>query len=176
MTVFKKCQLVLILMIAFAAYPYHAFSQDNVKPPKEDASRAELEKWIVHALGKHASYRTSSMSVSVERVKLTGCTIAYSVVRRSNPVNNDTVNAVLKTKGVRTEVDLDVARIESNGIEIVDHVLPEFQTVVIRESFGASVPPAAGTSRLVEIVVKHEAAAAIKTALERFRDHCAAPG
>ena len=41
-------------MIAFAACPSHAFSQDNVKPPKDDASHAELEKWIVHALGKQS--------------------------------------------------------------------------------------------------------------------------
>lgn len=173
---FKTYLLGIILMIAFAAYPPNASSQDNVKPPNEDASRAELEEWIVRALGKHASYRTRSTSVSVERVKLTGCTIVYSVVRRSNPVNNDTVNAVLKTKGVKSEVDLDAARIEPNGIEIADHVLPEFQTLVIHERFGPSVPPAAGTSRAVEIVVKYEAAAAIKTALERFRDHCAGSG
>lgn len=173
MVMFKTCQLVLFLLIAFAVWPSHAISQDVVKPPKEDGSRAELEKWIVHALGKHASYSTRSTSVSVERVKLTGCTIVYSVVRRSNPVNNDTVNAVLKTKGVKSEVDLDVARIEPNGIEIADHVLPDFQTIAVRERFGSSVPPAAGTSRLVEIVVKYEAAAAIKTALERLRDHCA---
>lgn len=176
MTMFMIGKLVLILIIAFAACPSHAVAQDNVKPPKEDASRAELEKWLVHALGKHASYRTRSVSVSVEKVKLTGCTISYSVVRRSNPENIDNVNAVVKTKLVKSEVDLDAARIEPDGIEIVDHVLPEFQTVVIRERFGPSVPPAAGTSRSVEIVVKHEAAAAIKTALERFRDHCAAPG
>lgn len=173
---FKKCQLVLILMIAFAACPSHAVAQDKVKPPNEDASRVELEKWLVHVLGKQASYRTRSMSVSVEKVKLTGCTISYSVVRRSNPVNNDTVNAVLKTKGVKSEVDLDAARIEPNGIEIVDHVLPEFQTIVIRERFGASVPPAAGSSRSVEIVVKYEAAGAIKTALERFRNYCSGGG
>lgn len=174
--IFKKYLIIFVLMIAFAAYPSPAIAQDNVKPPKEDASLAELEKWLVQALGKHASYSTRSTSVSVERVKLNGCMIVYSVVRRSNPVNNDTVNAVLKTKGVKSEVDLDAARIEPNGIEIVDHVLPEVQTLVIRERFGPSVPPAAGTSRAVEIVVKYEAAAAIKTALERFRDHCAGGG
>ena len=170
---FKACQLVLILMIAFAAFASHAVAQENLKPPKEEASRVELEKWLVQALGKYASYRTRSTSVSVERVKLTGCTIVYSVVRRSDPVSTDSVNGILKAKRVTSEVDLDVARIEPNGIEIVDHVLPEFQTVVIRERFGASVPPAAGTSREVEVVVKYEAAAAIKIVLERFRAHCA---
>lgn len=173
---FKKYQLALILMIAFAACPSHAVSQDNVKPPKEDASRAELEKWLVGALGKHTSYSTRTTAVSVERVKLTGCTIVYSIVRRSNPVSTDTVNGILKTKRVKSEVDLDAARIEPNGIEIVDHVLPEFQTVVIHERFGPSVPPAAGASRAIEIVVRYEAAAAIKTAFERFRDHCAGGG
>lgn len=172
----KRYQVVFFLIIAFAACPSHAISQDNVKPPKEGASRAEFEKWIVHALRKHASYRTRSASVSVERVKLTGCTINYTVVTRPNPVNVDTVKAVLKMKVFKSEVELDAARIEPNGIEIVDHVLPEFQTVVIQERFGASVPPAAGTRRAVEIVVKYEAAAAIKTALERFRDHCVGGG
>ena len=169
-------RVVLILIIAFAALPSHAMSQDNVKPPKEDAARAEIEKWLVQALGKHTSYSTRTTSVSVERVKITGCTIVYSVVRKSNPVSTDTVNGILKTKRVKSEVDLDAARIEPNGIEIVDHVLPEFQTVVIHERFGPSVPPAAGASREIEIVVKYEAAAAIKTALERFRGHCAGSG
>lgn len=170
----RAFQIVLLFAIAFFGATRHAYSQDGVKPPKENATRAELEKWLTHALSKYASYNTRSTSVSVAGVKMTGCKLSFSVIRRSNPVNNDTVNAVLKTKGVKHDEELDIARIEPNGVEIADYLLPEFQTITIRERYGSGNSPSPEASRTVEIVVKHDAAESIKNVLERMLHSCVA--
>jgi hypothetical protein len=170
----RTLRILYVVVIALLVSSSALFAQDGIKPPKENLSRAELEKWLVSALTKHASYRTGSTSVSASGVRLVGCTMSFSLLRKSNPRPNDTVNAVLKTKGVKHEIEFDVSQIEPNGIELADYVLPEFRIIIIREKYGRNVEASGSVSRLIEIVVRHEAADAIKNALERMHQICVA--
>ncbi|HVF31026.1 MAG TPA: hypothetical protein VNA22_08650 [Pyrinomonadaceae bacterium] len=149
----------LLIFVSGAA----AQNSSDIKPPAEDLSRTELEKWIVQALGKYGEYKSQSMNASVSSAKFTGCTLNFDIIRKSTPRHNDTVNAVYKTRGVKHPVSIDLSRVAA--ISVVDYLNPELQTVVLTMTGGP-------TTNGSEIIVRHAASNAIKTAFERMRGFC----
>jgi hypothetical protein len=159
---------IAVLILVFLAFSVRA--QESVKPPGEGATRAEIEKWISVAIDRHASYSTRTMEVTIADVKFERCTISYTEVRKSSSRNNSVaVTAVIKQKSIKLDLDVDLSKLALNGIEITDHILPEFQTLVLRERYDTG---GATTGRDVELVVKHGAADAMKIALERLKAVC----
>ena len=159
-----RTTVVSLLFLLMLGSGVCAQSPIDIKPPAENLSRPELEKWLLQTLSKYGEYTSEAMSVSVASAKFTGCTLNFEVIRKANPRQNDPLHTVYKTRRVKHPVSIDVSRVAS--ISIVDYLDPELQTIVLTV---ADSPTTNGS----EIIVRQVASSALKTAFERVRAFCA---
>ena len=151
--------------VAIASLSGIATAQKIVQPPEENASMAELQKWIIQALPKYASYKTRSASVVVSEVKVDGCTIKFVRSRKVGTTTSVTEGARRTVSSSRDDVTLDARDMRPDAISLSDHLYPELQTLGITRP--ASHPP-------VEIVLKRFAAEAVRSALAAAARRCSA--
>lgn len=153
--------------------PALIFAQGKtVKPLAENASLAETQKWLVDALAKNASYKTQVNSEAVSNAKFESCRLSYTLVRKTGAKSQDTMGVTTRTHTAKTDVSFDLSFVEAGGIQLADHIFPDFQTITIkfREGGVAASSPALNTD--VELVVKYEAGEAIKAALLHAQRLC----
>ena len=159
-----------LLLIAVAIVPVCVSAQaKNVKPLADNASLPETRKWLVDAIGKYASYKTPVTSASVSAVKFDGCKLSFTLVRKTGTSGQDVMGVTRRTHTVKQETAFDLSLIQPEGIRLTEHIFPEFQTLTVRFRSGE---PSTAADREVEIVVKHEAATYIHSALVHARLLC----
>ena len=159
-----------ILLVALTMLPTYAAAQGKtVKPLSDTASITETQKWLVDALAKYTSFKTPVNSASVSNVKFDGCTLSFAVVRKTGTSGQDVMGMTRRTHTLKQEMAFDLSFVESEGIKLTDHVLPELQILTVRFRTG---DPSAAVEREVEIVVRQEAAEQIRSALVHARRLC----
>ena len=158
-----KRSIVLILFF-LSVFSASALAQpaDEIKPPVESSSRSDLEKWLTQALGKYGRYKNRARSVSVSSAKFTGCTLSFDVLHKPNTIDTSSDRTVFSTKKVTQVVSIDISRIAPSGLAIEDFLDPDLRTLVVKLADGAKT----------EIVVRGEAAGAIRTVFERLSAAC----
>lgn len=157
--------IFLLIAIAFAIVP--VISQDRpIKPLPENASFPETQKWLVDTIGKHATFKTRVTSAVVSAPKFEGCELSYLVTRKTSGANQDVMGVTTRVHTTKQDVAFDLSHVPADGISVTDHIFPEFQTIVLRYHKDPAPP------REIEIVVKYEAAEAIKSALSQALVFC----
>lgn len=156
-----------------------AASQDrsSIKPLSQTATLAETQKWLVDAIGKYASYKTRVTAVTISDAKFDGCIFKFALTRKSGSISTATMGATRTTNAVKEEIAFDPSQIESDGIALTDHVYPELQTIEVRSRRAAGADGATTTTHgnIIELVVKREAADAIRAALYQVGRLCPSP-
>ena len=158
----KRSIFLVLLLLAVFSVGVCAQTADEIKPPSESSSRADLEKWMAQALGKYGKYRNRARSVSVSSAKFAGCTLSLDVLHKPNTIDNDSDRTVFSTKKVTQAVAIDLSRIAPGGIAIEDFLDPDLRTLVVKLADGSKT----------DIVVRGEAAVAIQNVLERLSAAC----
>lgn len=160
-----KRSIVLIVFL-LSVFSVSALAQPaaEIKPPGESSSRTDLEKWLAQALGKHGKYRNRARSVSVSSAKFVGCILSFDVLHKPNTIDTSSDRTVFSTKKVTQAVSIDMSRIAPGGVAIEDFLDPDLRTLVVKLADGAKT----------EIVVRGEAAAAMRNVLERLATACIA--
>jgi hypothetical protein len=150
-----------------------AQKRNETKPLSETASLAESQKWLTDVFPKNASYKTRATTVAVSNPKFDGCTFSFSQTRRSGSTSTDTMGATRTTHQSKDDIAIQMDKIRSDGISLEDHIYPELQTIRIWMN-GFDLTEGSNDGRVHEIVVRHDASGAIKTALMRIQRLCAA--
>lgn len=157
----KSIVLVLFFLAVLSVGPF-AQTPDEIKPPSETVSRTQLEKWLTQALVKYGKYKNLSTSVAISSAKFSECTLGFDLVRRPNAIDTRTDSAVSRTNKVTQNVSIDVSRIAADGITIEDYLDPDLRALIVSLTNGSKT----------EIIVRHDAAGAIRTAFARLRTAC----
>ena len=166
-----KAGLLPALALLIFATGAPAQKRDGIKPPPSTASLAEIQGWLVGTIGKYASYKTRVTNGKLSNVKFDGCTLGYTETRTSGSISTATMGTTRTTNAAKDETSIDLTKVKPDGISLEDHIYPELQTIKISMS-GSDLTQGSANDRLVEIVVKREAADAIKTALMQIARLC----
>jgi hypothetical protein len=142
----------------------------KVEPVKENASAEELQKWIASSITKYGSYKTRASLVAISNVRFDGCTLKYEVTRKSGTVSTAVMGATRTVNTVKEDVDVDSRLMSKDNVAIVDNVYPELRTIEI--SVRNAQTTGIGDNRIIELVVKQEAADAIRSALIQSHRLC----
>jgi hypothetical protein len=167
-------RILLFLVAVLFSLSSDAFTQKNetVKPPAENASGEELEKWLAGALAKYGSYKTRVASGEVTNVRFEGCTMNYVQARRSGSTSTATMGATRTVNTVKEDVVVNLALlIPDSSVVLADHIYPELQTLELKQGAQSS---GANDDRLISMIVKREAGDAIKATLVRAAGLCSA--
>lgn len=159
---FRLVFIFSFVLLIVSAVP----AQDSIKPLAENASIADTQKWLAEALTKHASFKARASASTVSDVKFEGCDLRFRLVRRTGGISQDAVGVTTRVNTVKTDVAFDMAQIEQDGVEITDHLLPQFQILTIRYRTDTQA------ERLQELVVREEAAEHFKSAFTHARRIC----
>jgi len=163
--------LSLTAIFIFASAAASQNKRDYVKPPLETASLAETQQWLAQTIGKYASYKTRVESVTISNPKFSNCTFTFTLTRKSTSTSTAVMGATTTTNAAKYDTSVDMAKIRPDGVSVEDHIYPELQTIRLWYS-GFDLAPGSTNGRVVEIVVKLEAAKAIKTALMQIQRQC----
>lgn len=157
---------ILLTATLFAiATATNAQKRDVIKPPPETATLVEFQKWFADSFAKYASYKTRSAAVAISSPKFDGCKFSFEQVRKFASTSTATMGATRTVNSVKDDISFDMSLFSSDGVNIVDHIYPEVQTLELKF---------ANDGRIVEIGVKSEASAAFKSALIQMRRLCTA--
>jgi len=165
-------RVFFFLIAALFVLGSHGLAQKLVAPPDENASVEEVQKWLSSALVKYGSYKTRVDAVEISNVRFEGCTIKYTLTRKSGSTSTAVMGATRTVNATKDDVSIDAAPMTDAGVKLSDHVYSELQTIEI----GARTGDVSGLSddRPIEMVVKREAAKAIRMALLQIARGCAA--
>jgi len=176
---FSLIRTVFLVAIATVMVAQGAAAQDRsgIKPLSQTATLAEAQKWLVDVVGKYASYKNRVASVTISDAKFDGCTFKFTLTRKSGSISTATMGTTRTTNAVKENLALDTSRIEPDGIAVTDHVYPELEIIEVRLGHTAGAEQAAitGPVNIFELVVKRDAADAIKTALYQVARLCQPP-
>jgi hypothetical protein len=123
-------------------------------------------------LVKYGSYKTRVDAVEISNVRFEGCTIKYTLTRKSGSTSTAVMGATRTVNATKDDVSIDAAPMTEAGVKLSDHVYSELQTIEIGAKTGDV--SGLGNDRPIEMVVKREAAKAIQTALLQIAGGCAA--
>jgi len=143
----------------------NAQKRDVIKPPPETATLAEFQKWFADSFVKYASYKTRSATAAISSPKFDGCTFSFTQTRKFASTSIATMGATRTVSSVKDDISFDLSLLSSDGVNVVDHIYPEVQTLELKF---------ANDGRIVEIGVKSEASEAFKSALIQMRRLCTA--
>ena len=163
---------ILILIAILFVVGSHTFAQKSIEPPDENASAEEVQKWLAGSLVKYGTYKTRGAAVDVSNVRFEGCTIKYTVTRRSGSTSTAVMGATRTVNTAKEEVALDTTLVSKDRVKLSDNVYPELQTIEIGLKTGDVT--GIGDDRVIELVVKVEAGKAIQTALIQVARGCVA--
>jgi hypothetical protein len=152
--------LLLIVVIGNAAY-----SQKNVVGPAENATLEETSKWLVANFSKYSKYTTPGREFSVSNAKFAGCKLSYTETTRFGSTSYAVMGTTVTRSNAKRDLVIDLAAIDPAKIETADHLLPDLKYLRMPKSAGLSP---------TEIVVKAEAADALKAAFARGAELCTA--
>lgn len=156
----RSIALQFLLVAVFSA---GAMSQSkDLAAPSENLSRPELEKWITQSMTKHAKYETGTTSVTVSSAKIDQCRLSFNFVRKPRAIEIASDRTVYRTERVTDAVAIDMSQIEPGTITVEEYLDPDLKTVAIKLDEFAKT----------EIVVRRQAAEAIRIALDRLRGAC----
>jgi len=161
---------VFLIAILFV-FSSPVLAQKTIEAPDENASVEEVQKWLVGSLEKYGSYKTRGSSVDVSNVRFESCTLKYVVTRKSGSTSTAVMGATRTVNTAKEEVAIDAALMSNDRVKLTDNVFPELQTIEIALKTGQV--SGLGDDRVIELVVKSEAAKAIRTALVRLAGGCA---
>jgi hypothetical protein len=147
-----------------------AQKNETVKPPAEDATAEEVQKWLVGSLAKYGSYKTRVGSAEISNVRFEGCAINYVQARKSGTMSNATMGATRTVNTVKEDLAVNLALLAPDAVTLGDHIYPELQTLELKQSSGQS--SGLNDDRVVSLVVKREAGDAIKATLIRAARAC----
>jgi hypothetical protein len=137
-----------------------------IMPPAETESLHGQQRWLTNAVTKYGSYRTLNLSVVISSAKFTGCQLDFVQTRKLNAAAQDTMGVTTKTNTLKQNISIDLAQLDTATIdEHVDLTLRQLSIKLRR---------AENDFRNVDLVVREEAADAIKTTLERIGGECKA--
>jgi hypothetical protein len=131
-----------------------------------------VQKWLAGSLVKYGTYKTRGAAVDVSNVRFEGCTIKYTVTRRSGSTSTAVMGATRTVNTAKEEVALDTTLVSKDRVKLSDYVYPELQTIEIGLKTGDVT--GIGDDRVIELVVKVEAGKAIQTALIQVARGCVA--
>ena len=161
---------VFLLIATLVIFGSQALAQKSVEPPADDARAEDVQKWLSGALVKYGSYKTRGGVLDVSNVRFEGCTLKYTVTRKSGSTSTAVMGATRTVNITKDEVSLDVALMSNDGVKLSDHIYPELQTIEI--GLKKDEVSGSGDDRVIEIVVKQEAGKAIRTALLQSARNC----
>ena len=168
----SKFKYGLLLLAAAVILPACVAAQGKgVKPLADNASLAETQSWLVENIRKYGSYKSRVTSVAISNVKFDSCALTIALVRKSGSTAHDTMGATARINSVKQEISFDLSFVETDGIQLTDHIYPEFQTIVVRFRAGGPSAPA-DQIRDTELVVKSEAGEQIRSALIHAQKLC----
>lgn len=172
----KMSTRLILVLFTISLLPIFAAAQNKgVRPLAADASLAETQTWLIDAITKYASYKSRVSSADVSSVKFDRCSMSISMVRRTAAASQDALGVRTKTHSAKQEISFDFTFVAPDGIELADHIFPEFRVVKIKFRSDANVTPSV-LSRDHEMVVKEEAGEAIRDALVHAYKLCMKPG
>jgi hypothetical protein len=163
-------RVLLFLIAALFIFGSHAFAQKSIEPPDENASAEEAQKWLSGALVKYGSYKTRVEIVDISNVRFEGCTIKYTVTRKSGSTSTAVMGATRTVNSTKDDVSIDTGLMTEAGTTLSDHIYSELQTIEIVAK--TESPSGLGDDRPIELVVKREAGKAIRAALLRLAHGC----
>ena len=169
----KKFILLTAAVFAISA-SLSAQKRNEIKPPSESASLAENQQWIGEALAKFGSYKTRLEAMTVSKVSFDACRFSFTETRKSGSTSTATMGATTTTNVSKNDISIDLAKVRPDGISLEDHIYPELQTIKIWYA-GFDLAEGSTAGRVYQIVVKHEAGDAIKTALLQAKRLCKEP-
>ena len=162
----------LFLIAILFVFSSHSLAQKSVEPPDENASVEELQKWLAGSLVKYGTYKTRGAAVDVSNVKFEACTIKYTVTRKSGSTSTAVMGATRTMSTAKEEVAVDATLMSNDRLKLADNVYPELQTIEMGLKAGDAT--GIGDDRVIELVVKLEAAKAIQAALLQVARGCIA--
>ena len=157
----RNAILALVLLASFVAVS-PGRTIDDIKEPAESATRAELEKWLIRALGKYGKHKTHSMSVSIASAKFEGCVLSLEMLHKPNSIDTRMDRTVYRTKKVTHTVSIDLVTIAEDGLTTREYLDADLRTIVVGYPGGVEI----------EVVVQREAAASMRNVFERLRGEC----
>ncbi|PYT01638.1 MAG: hypothetical protein DMF63_01980 [Acidobacteria bacterium] len=166
----KVFLFVIATLFAFGSTAA-AQKSDSIKPPPDSAAAEEVQKWLASSITKYGSYKTRTTSVAISDVRFEGCTIRYTQTQKSGSVSTATMGVTRTINTVKDDIEIDAAIMSKDHIKLLDHIYPELRTIEI--NLKNSQTTGVGDSRIIELVVKAEAADAIRTALIQSARICA---
>ena len=161
---------VFLLIAILFVFSSHAFAQKVIEPPAEKASTEEVQKWLAGSLAKYGSYKTRAGTIDVSNVRFEGCSVKYTLTRKSGSTSTAVMGATRTVNTIKDEVVIDVAGLSNESVKLLDNVYAELQTVEITLKTGAA--SGIGDGKVIELVVKAEAGKAIRTALIQAARDC----
>jgi len=162
----------LFLIAILFVFTSHIPAQKSIDPPDENASGEQVQKWLAGSLVKYGTYKTRGAAVDVSNVGFEGCTIKYTVTRKSGSTSTAVMGATRTVNTAKEEVTVDAKLLSNDSVKLSDNVYPELQTIEIGLKTGDAT--GTGVDRVIELVVKLEAAKAIRAALIQLARDCAA--
>ena len=158
---------ILFLTCVLASGSAHAQAKPVV-PPAENAPRAEQEKWLTSAVTKYGSYKTLNLTIGVSSAKFNGCRLEFVQTRKSGAISQDTMGVTTRTSTTKQDIAIDLSTLDAAGVTIKDDIDPALRVLLLK----LRRADANAKAREVELIVKEEAAAAIKTSLEQISRQC----
>ena len=158
---------ILFLTCVLASVSTYAQSKPVV-PPSENAPRAEQEKWLTNAVTKYGSYKTLNLAIVVSSAKFDGCRLEFVQTRKSGAVSQDVMGVTTKTETTKQDIAIDLSTLDTFGVTIKDEIDPALKVLVLK----LRRADANAKAREMELIVKEEAAEAIKTAFEQISRQC----
>ena len=165
-------RVLLFVVAALFVFGSDALAQkgETVKPPAENATTEEVQKWLAGALAKYGSYKTRVGSGEITNVRFEGCTLNYVQARRSGSMSNATMGTTRTVNTVKEDVAINFALLTPERVLLTDHLYPEFQTLELKPGSGQTT--GLNDDRIISLVMKREAGDAIKATIIRAAAAC----
>jgi len=173
---FGKLKKFILLGTALLAISGSAPAQkrNEIKPPAEAASLAETQQWVVGTVAKYGSYKTRMEAVTLSHIKFDGCTFGFTQTRKSGSTSTATMGPTRTTYSSKEDFLVDLTKVRTEGISLEDHLYPEVQNIRFwYAGFDLSGGSTAGS--VFYIVVKQEAAGALRAAFVQIQQLCKVP-
>jgi hypothetical protein len=169
----KKFILLTATLFAISVSFVSGQKRNAIKPPSETASLTETQQWLIAVLGKYASSKTRMETVSLSNIKFEGCSFNFTQTRKWGSVSSATMGATRTTDVAKNDISIDLAKVRPDGIALEDHLYPELENIKFWYA-GFDLTQGSTDGRIFYVVVKREAADAIKSALIQIQRLCKA--
>jgi hypothetical protein len=153
---------LFVLMAAMAT-----FGQKNVVSPSENATLEETSKWLVSNFVKYSKYTTPGREFSVSNAKFASCKLNYTEITRFGSTSYAVMGSTVTRTNSKRDLTIDLTTVDPTKIETADHLLPDLRYIRLAKRSAGLSP--------IELVVKAEAANALRSAFARGATLCSKP-